>query len=254
MSYEHHVKSILNKVNYTTGLLPKFQLILPRHSLIKIDKTFIRPHQDYGDVIYDRAFNESFHQHLESIQYNAAIAITGTIRGTSSEKLFQELGLETLKSRRWFRKLYLFYKILQSKSPSYLFNLIPENSNSYSSRSALNNQIPFLNVKTIFLKNSFFPAVRTGWNNLDISIRNSSLCHLFKNLILKFSRSKPNKISSTHNFEGLKLLTRIRLGLSHLPDHKFRHNFQDCLNSICSCRQEIEITSHILLHSLNYRC
>ena len=158
LSYEHHTKSILNKVNKTTGLLRRFQLILPRHSLITIYKAFIRPHLDYGDVIYDRAFNESFHQRLESIQYNAAIAITGTIRGTSSEKLFQELGLETLKSRRWFRKLYLFYKILHSKSPSYLFNLIPENNNPYASRSALNNQIPFFNVKTIFLKKFLFPS------------------------------------------------------------------------------------------------
>ena len=42
--------------------------------------TFIRPHLDYGDIIYDQAYNLSFHQKLESIQYNAALAITGTIR------------------------------------------------------------------------------------------------------------------------------------------------------------------------------
>ena len=137
------------------GLLRKFQLILPRHSLTEIYKTFIRPHLDYGDVIYSRAFNESFYQRLESIQCNAAIAITGTIRGTSSEKRFQGLGFETLKSRRWFKKLYLFYKILHSQSPSYLFNLIPENKNLYASRSALNDQIPFFNVKTNFLKIPF---------------------------------------------------------------------------------------------------
>ena len=125
LSFEHHIKSILNKVNKVIGLLREFQLILLRHSfLTTIYKTFIRSHLDYGDVIYDCAFNESFHQRLESVEYNAAIAITGTIRGTSSKKLFQELGLETLKSRRWFRKLYLFYKILHSKSPSYLFKLI----------------------------------------------------------------------------------------------------------------------------------
>ena len=88
LSYEHHIKSILNKVNKTIGLLRKFQLILPRHSLITIYKTFIRAHLDYGDVIYDRAFNKSFHQRLKFIQHNAAIAITGAIRGTSSEKLF----------------------------------------------------------------------------------------------------------------------------------------------------------------------
>ena len=77
----------------------EIKLILPRNSLITIYKTFIRSHPDYGDVIYNHAFNESFHQDLESIQYNAAIAMTGAIRGTSSEKLFLELGLETLKSR-----------------------------------------------------------------------------------------------------------------------------------------------------------
>ena len=55
------IYSILNKVNKTIGLLRKFQLILPRHSLITIYKTFTRPHIDYGDVIYDHAFNESFH-------------------------------------------------------------------------------------------------------------------------------------------------------------------------------------------------
>ena len=243
LSYEHHIKSIWNKVNKTIGLLRKFQLILPRHSLITIYKTFIRPHLDYGDVIYDCAFNEPFHHRLESSQYNAAIAITGAIRRTSSEKRFQELGLETLKSRHWFRKLYLFYKILHSKSPSYLFNLMPENYNPYASRSALNNQIPFFNAKITFLLNSFFPAVITEWNNLDISIHNSSSCHIFKNLILKFIRPKPNWISSTQNFGGLKLLTRMRLGLNHLANHKFRHNFQDCLNPICSCGQEIETIS-----------
>ena len=96
LSYDNHIKSVLNnKVNKTIGLLRKFQLILPRHSLIAIYKTFIRPHLDYGDVMYDRVFIESFHQRLESIQYNAAIAVTWTIKGTSSEKLFQELGLET---------------------------------------------------------------------------------------------------------------------------------------------------------------
>ena len=47
-----------------------------------------------GDVIYDRAFNELFHQRLESIKCNVVIAIMGAIRRTSSEKLFQDVDLE----------------------------------------------------------------------------------------------------------------------------------------------------------------
>ena len=117
-----------------------------------------------------------------------------------------------------------------SKSPSYLFNLIRENNNPHASRSTLNNQIPFFNVKTNFFKNPFFPAVTAEWNNLDISIRNSSSYHIFKNLILKFIRPEPKSISSIQNFEGFNLLTRMRLGLSNLADQECKHNFPDCLN------------------------
>ena len=92
LSFDIHIKTILTKVNRTIGLLRKFQQVLPRPSLITIYKAFIRPHLDYGDVIFDQAFNNSFHQRLESIQYNAALAITGVVRGTSKEKPFQELG------------------------------------------------------------------------------------------------------------------------------------------------------------------
>ena len=53
--------------------------------------------------MYDKAFNESFHAKLESLQYNATLAITGAIRRSSTEGNYEELGLESLKSRRWYR-------------------------------------------------------------------------------------------------------------------------------------------------------
>ena len=113
LSCDEHLKSVLKQISKTIGLLRKFQSILPRTSLITIYKSFARPHLDYGDIIYDQTFNESFHQRIESIQSNAAISITGAIRGTSSEKLCQELGLELLRSGRWLRKLCLFYKYMR---------------------------------------------------------------------------------------------------------------------------------------------
>ena len=109
-------------------------------------------------------------QNLQSFQNNAAIAITGAIRGTSSAKLFQELGLESLKSRRWLRKLCLFYKIFHEKSPSYLFQLIPPNNNVYATRSSQSNKISSFKTRHKFFKDSFFPAVTSEWNSLDISI------------------------------------------------------------------------------------
>ena len=106
-------------------------------------KSFIRPHLDYGDIIYDKAFNESFQTKLESLQYNARLAITGGIKGFSTEKSYEELGLESLKSRRWYRKMSFLYKVLKSESPSYLFNAIP-NSNNRQQQTRNSGNIPFL--------------------------------------------------------------------------------------------------------------
>ena len=67
-------------------------------------------------------------------------------------------------------------------------------------------------------------------------------------LFLKFVRTVANSVFEINNPYGLKLLTRLHLGLSHLRYHKFRHNFQDCVNQICICGLEIETTTHFLLH------
>ena len=81
---------------------------LPKHSLVTIYKSFVRPHLDYGDIIYDQPNNESFTQKIERIQYTAALTITGTIKEISQNKLYSELDFESLKIRQWFRKLYFF--------------------------------------------------------------------------------------------------------------------------------------------------
>ena len=109
------------KVSRTIALLRKLQHVLPRQALITIYKSFIRPYLDYGDILYDKASNESFHQKIESIQYNACLGITGAIRGSAREKNYQELAMESLQHRRWYRKLCYFYKIYNTKSPDYLF-------------------------------------------------------------------------------------------------------------------------------------
>ena len=109
LNFSEHLKTIFQKTSKTIGLLRKLQTRLPRALLITIYKPFIRPHLDYGDMIYDHTFNMLFQQKMETIQCNAALAITGTIKGSSREKLYQELSLETLQQRRWYRKLCCFY-------------------------------------------------------------------------------------------------------------------------------------------------
>ena len=192
LDFNLHLKNVQNKVNKTVGPLCKLQNTLPRTSLITIFKSFIRPHLDYGDIIYDRAYNTSFHQNIESIQYNAALAITGAVRGTSREKLYQELGFESLQQRRWYRKLCCLFKIINNQSPRYLFQLVPSPNTRYFSRNSEN--ISQLWTKHHFFKNYFLPLTIKDWNNLDPQIRKSKRISIFKSNILKFIRSEPNNV------------------------------------------------------------
>ena len=60
---------------------------------------------------------------MESIKYNAPLAITDAIRGIFKEKLYQEIRFESLQQRRWYRKLCCLFKIIKNQPPSYLFQL-----------------------------------------------------------------------------------------------------------------------------------
>lgn len=78
-------------------LLHKFQPILETLSLYrKLTRNWL----DFTNIIYGQDHNFVFHDELESVQYNAWLPITDTIRGTSSKKPYQALGLESPKCRR----------------------------------------------------------------------------------------------------------------------------------------------------------
>ena len=122
LSFEEYLTAMGAKVSRNIALLHKLQHVLRKQAVTTIYKSFIRPYLDYGDILYDKAFNESFHQKIEPIQNNACLAITGAIRGSSREKNYQELALESLQHRRWYRKLCYFYKIYNAKSLPFLIN------------------------------------------------------------------------------------------------------------------------------------
>ena len=82
--------------------------------MLTIYKCFARTHLDYGDIIYDQDLTILFTKIIESLQYNAALAITGAIGGMSREKIYQKLGLEFLQQRRWYRKLCIVFKIYKN--------------------------------------------------------------------------------------------------------------------------------------------
>ena len=71
----------------------------------------------------------------------ASLAITGAIKGSSTKKLYQDLGLESLQNRRQFQKLRIFYKTFERQPPKYLLYLIPSNNNSYQTRNSYSSPV-----------------------------------------------------------------------------------------------------------------
>ena len=231
----------------------KTSLILSRKSLLTIYKSFARPNLDYADIIYDKPFNESFKRKIEMVQYKAALVITGAIKGTSRDRLYLELGLESLVDRRWSRRLFFFHKIIQGLLPSYLQTYHkPVSKGAYITRSTTQNKIEQIPARSKIFENSFFPYCIKEWNKLNDKIRNIKSINKFKVTILNFIRPKGNSVFDIHDTNGIKLLTRLRLNFSHLNEHKFRHNFNDMVDPMCTCGLEPETTLHYLLRCSIY--
>ena len=148
------------------------------------------------------------------------------------------MGIESLKFKRYFGRLCTFFKIKQSGLPSYLYNSIPKSNHSYNTRQL--DKVESFYCRTDVFKSSFFPSVIDEWNKLKPEIRTIDLFLKFGKLILNLDNGCPlfNPIYNIFNLIGLKYLTRLRLELSHLNEHKFKHNFQDCINPLCTCSLE----------------
>ena len=168
LNFSQHINIKISKANKGIGIIKRLSHIRPRKSLLTIYKSFIRPHLDYCDVTYDQPNNECFCTKIERIQYNAALAITGAIRGTSQIKLYKELGLESLRFRRWFRRLCTFFKIKIHGKPKYLLNKIPSSQTHYNTWNT--DQIETYYCRRDIFKNSFFPYTIIEWNKLDLDV------------------------------------------------------------------------------------
>ena len=140
--------------------------------------------------------------------------------------------LGSLQRHRWYRKLCLFYKIFKENKAVYLLNLIPTKNLNYNTRNT--DKITLFHTKYNFFKNSFFPSTVIEWNKLDPNLRSTASLSVFKKNLLKFIRPSRNSVFNCHNCKEIKYLTRLRLSLRHLRQHKFKHNFPNTLNPFCS--------------------
>ena len=96
--------------------------------------------------------------------------------------------------------------------------------------------------------NSFFPDAVASWNILMMS----HLLIFLKNISILFYDLKPKIFSVYMILRDFRYLFQLRVSLSPLRSHKFRHNFADTLSEICRCNQGIEDTNHFLFSCPDY--
>ena len=161
LNFSAHVDQKIKKCNRIIDLIRRLSVTLPRNALLTIYKTFVRPHLDYGDILYDKPNNENFQNKLEKVQYRACLAITDANQGTSRTKIYDELDLHSLIKRRWCNKLIFFYKIVNGLLPGYLYSYLDLPSQiNYSLRSVSASVITPSLSRTKSFKNAFFPVLQ----------------------------------------------------------------------------------------------
>ena len=122
--------------------------------------------------------------------------------------------------------------------------MLPKVTHHYQTRNSEN--LATYQTRTNIFKYSFFPYSVMEWNKLSSSIQNS-IYPVFRNNVLKIMLPASNPVYNIQKYIGLKLLTALRHGLSHLNEHRFKNNFQNCISPLCTCSLKVESTVHFFL-------
>ena len=231
-SWTEHINSISDKAWARLNLMRTLKFRVSRTSLEKMYISYVRPLIEYSNSVWDNCSTESKNQ-LESIHIEAARVITGATKLCSIEKLFADLGWESLQKRRNKHKLVIFYKILHGIAPTYLSDIVPpliQDTTTYNLRNAGN--IQNYRVHTNLFSNSFFPSTVRAWNDLPNDIKNAPSVGSFKYKINKNPRSPP-KFYNAGTRKGQILQARLRMECSSLNSDLHRKNIVP--SPFCRC-------------------
>ena len=262
LSFNSHINAQIKKANKGVGAIKCMSKYAPRSTLEQVYKSHVRSHLEYCDIIFHQPSCDgplstnklsSNMQKLESVQIQAAYAVSGAWKGTSTTKVYNELGWEWLSQRRWYRRMSVFYKIVNNISPKYLTDCIifpdPPWVSVYGREPPTSKHLitPFTS-RTEKFQSSFFPSCVFSWNRFLTSVqRNAISVNKFKRKLLY--SFKPDKCSNYGIYDrvGLRFLTQLRVDLNPLRKYKFNHNFADTSDELCSYGDGVEDIHHYLL-------
>ena len=243
----------VKKVNKSLSPLYPIAQYLPRHILDQIYKTYIRPHFDYCDIIYDGHITIYDAARLETLQNRAARLTTGTLFRTSSDKLRLELGWDKLSSRRRMHKLILYHKLSQPEAlaPRYLTEIMPHTREQDTNRKFRNATThSYERAQTTSYKRSFFILANKLYNELPDVVRSLRQNKFNKHITEQLGTPQPPEFYALGSKTGNILHTRLRNEMSGLNSHLFK--IQRTTAPSCPCGHNTESVRHYLLECSLY--
>ena len=197
--WDEHIRNICQKINMLISCLRNYKYKLNRKSLETMYKSFILPHFDYADIIWDNC-TETQSNLLENMHLEAIRIIIGAVKGTNHQKMYEESGFCSLKERRRRHKLTQYHKIVNGLCPEYLQSLLPplvSELNPYHRWRPLERTVP--RRRTELFRPSFFPSTTMLWNNHPENSKQSSSLSEFKRLISLSDKPVPH-----HYYIGIR--------------------------------------------------
>ena len=253
LRFHKHINIICHKVNTALSPLYPIAKYLPRPILDQIYKTYIRPHFDYCDVIYDGHITVQDATRLETLQNRAARLVTGGLFRTHTDKLRAELGWDRLKTRRRIHRLTLYHKLTNPSqhTPSYITSIMPRTRALDTNRRLRNSNTHTLTTnRTSSYIRSFFPTTGVQWNALQNTTRQLAHNTFKKQLCEQLGEPDPPSFYTVGSKINNTLHARLRMEMSELNSHLFITHKTP--SPACRCGHHTENINHFVFSCPNY--
>ena len=249
LRFHEHTNKTIQKLNRALSPLYPIARYLPRNILAQIFKMYVQPYFDYCDVVYDGHLTLHDEHRLQTIQNRAGRLITGAHFRTPITKLLQDLGWDSLTTRRKINRLAIYHRLQlrNSKIPQFIRDILTNTRLHDTGRHLRNASTQTLpQNRTTSYQRSFVPATSREWNKLPETTRLIEPPKLFKTAIVRrLGAKRPPPYYALGSKFGNILHTRLRVETSCLNAHRYRILLTE--TPFCSCGYRSEDTIHFTL-------
>ncbi len=247
LNYSEHIAALHEKVQKLINPLKSLAKYTKSCHLNTIYQSFIRPHLDYGDILYNSASNKQDLARLDRLHYHAALSVSGCIHGSNTEKTLCALQWKSLATRRFERLNVYMFKVINQLVPSYVSTIFDKFKTNVAR--AVRNHRPYdvAACATSKFRSSPVAILISIWNSLGPELRSIPTLSQFKSRInFKFENYTicTTKIPNLSRKEETSL-NRLRVDLL-LRYHLFGHNFRNVDPKCRHCNVNLS-TIHFLI-------